>query len=99
MEKQSTYKGYTQARNEASQRYNKAHLEQIAIRVPKGKREEYNVLAELKETSITKLITEYLDKEIEQSGQADYIRSEAQKREEKKKEARQGGVISAQTSD
>ena len=52
---------YTDASKRATMKYQKEKLEQIAIRVPKGKREEYNKLAKNHGTSLTKLITDYLD--------------------------------------
>ena len=42
-------------------KYQKDKLEQIAICVPKGKRDEYNQLAKRMDISLTKLITNYLD--------------------------------------
>ena len=59
---------YTQAQNKATQKYIKANLEQISIRVQKGKREQYNRLAKEMNTSLTKLITEYLDRLASEKG-------------------------------
>lgn len=39
------YRGYTQARNKASQKYNRAHLEPLTIRLRKGAREQVHRLA------------------------------------------------------
>ena len=36
---------YSQAQNKATQRYQKKNYDQIAIRIPKGKRDEYNKYA------------------------------------------------------
>ena len=52
---------YTEASKKATMKYQKDKMEQIAIRVPKGKREEYNQLAKRMNISLTKLITGYLD--------------------------------------
>lgn len=58
------YNGYTEARNRASQKYNKEHLEQIAIRVPKGKRDQYKALASRRGESLAGLICRLLDDEM-----------------------------------
>ena len=58
------YNGYNEARNRASQKYNKAHLEQIAIRVPIGKRDQYKALAERRGESLAGLICRLLDDEM-----------------------------------
>ena len=94
-EKKSTYKGYTAARNEASKKYNKAHLEQVAIRVKKGMKDRYLVLAEVEEKSLAGLITGLLDAEIDRHEKRDYILQEAEKRAEQKKKETDTGVISA----
>ena len=62
-----TYKGYTQAQNKATQKYQKENMDQIAIRVPKGKREEYKALAESKGMSLASLIVSLLEQEKERS--------------------------------
>ena len=56
---------YTQAINKAVQRYSKKNYDTITIRVKKGKRELYNQLAEKRGVSFVKLITDYLDSEVE----------------------------------
>lgn len=58
------YTGYNQARNKATQKYQKEHLEQIAIRVPKGKRQLYKDYADSKGKPLVKLITDLLDAEM-----------------------------------
>ena len=68
LERQVIKLTYTQAQNKATQKYIKANLEQISIRVPKGKREQYNRLAKEMNTSLTKLITEYLDRLMNEKG-------------------------------
>jgi len=62
-----TYKGYTQAQNKATQKYQKENMDQIAIRVPKGKREEYKALADSKHMSLASLIVSLLEQEKERS--------------------------------
>lgn len=58
-----TYKGYTQAQNKATQKYQKENMDQIAIRVPKGKREEYKALADAEGVSLANLIVTLLEQE------------------------------------
>ena len=48
---------YNEKRNQISQKYNKEHLEQIAIRVKKGKRTEYKQIAEHHNLSMAALIS------------------------------------------
>ncbi len=55
---------YTQAQNKATQKYQKTHLEQLSIRVPKGKRAEYKALADARGVSLAGLITSLLDAEL-----------------------------------
>ena len=59
------YKGYTQAQNKATQKYQKEKYDQLAIRIPKGKREIYVEYARSKNTSIANLIMRLLDEEME----------------------------------
>ena len=61
----SSYRGYNEARNQASQKYNKEHLEQIAIRVRKGKREEYKEHAEKRGESLAGLIIRLLEEDMQ----------------------------------
>lgn len=62
------YEGYTQSRNKATQRYQKTHLDQIAIRVPKGKREEYKAFAESQGKPLAGLIVELIEREMQKEG-------------------------------
>ena len=55
---------YTEAQNKATQKYHKTHLEQIAIRVPIGKRDQYKALAERRGESLAGLICRLLDEEM-----------------------------------
>lgn len=45
-EKKSTYKGYSQSQNLATQRYIKENLEEIKFRVKKGEKQKYKDAAE-----------------------------------------------------
>lgn len=56
---------YSEAQNKATQKYIKKTYDTITVRVPKGMREKYNAHAESKDTSLTKLIIELLDKDME----------------------------------
>lgn len=57
------YRGYTEAQNKATQKYQREHLEQIAIRVPKGRRAIYKALADRRGESLAGLICRLLDDE------------------------------------
>ena len=46
---------YTEAQKTATQKYLKSNYDQLSIRVPKGKREEYKKYAESKNISLAKL--------------------------------------------
>lgn len=56
---------YSEAQNKATQKYIQKTYDTITIRVPKGMREKYNAHAESKDTSLTKLIIDLLNKDIE----------------------------------
>ena len=60
-----TYKGYTEARNKASQKYHKANLDQINIRVRKGKKKEYQDKAARKGKSLTGYIVDLIENDPE----------------------------------
>lgn len=55
---------YSEAQNKATQKYIKKAYDTITVRVPKGMREKYNAHAESKDTSLTKLIVELLNKDM-----------------------------------
>lgn len=57
-------KTYTEAQASASKKYMK-QFDDIKVRVPKGKRDEYQQLAKDKGTSLNKLIIDLLEKEME----------------------------------
>ena len=48
---------YNEARNRATQKYHKEHLEQVNIKVQKGKKEEYKQIAESHNLSMAALIS------------------------------------------
>jgi len=48
---------YNEARNRATQKYHKEHLEQVNIKVQRGKKEEYKQIAEEQGCSLTALIS------------------------------------------
>lgn len=56
---------YSEAQNKATQKYIKKAYDTITVRVPKGMREKYNAHAESKDTSLTKLIIDLLNKDME----------------------------------
>ena len=58
-------KTYTEAQANASRKY-MAQFDDIKVRVPKGKREEYQMLAKDKGMSLNKLIIALLEKEKEE---------------------------------
>ena len=57
------YTGYTDARKKANDKYNKAQ-DQIAIRVPKGKRDEYKAFAEIRGESLAGMIVRLIEEEM-----------------------------------
>ena len=56
---------YSEAQNKATQKYIKKAYDTITVRVPKGMREVYNAHAEKRNTSLTKLIVDLLNKDLE----------------------------------
>lgn len=56
---------YTEAQNKATQKYIKNNYETITVRVPKGMRGKYNAHADSKNTSLSKLIIDLLNKDME----------------------------------
>ena len=57
----SEYKGYNQARNVASQKYQAEHLEQVRFWVKKGKKDEYKTKAESKGMSLAAYIVSLIE--------------------------------------
>lgn len=58
---------YSESQNKAIQKYIKENYDQVSLRVPKGKREEYKAHAEAQGKSLNQLITELLDKSIKEA--------------------------------
>lgn len=56
---------YSEAQNKATQKYIKNAYDTITVRVPKGMRDKYNAHAESKDTSLTKLIIDLLNNDME----------------------------------
>ena len=56
---------YSEAQNKATQKYIQKAYDTITVRVPKGMREKYNAHAESKDTSLTKLIIDLLNDDME----------------------------------
>lgn len=55
---------YSEAQKRASQKYNEKSYDQLSIRVPKGKREEYKNFAEQKGMSLAQLIVSLLEEKM-----------------------------------
>lgn len=53
--------GYSKSQNKATQKYVKANYDDIKVRVPKGKRDQYKYLAASYGKSLNQLIVELLD--------------------------------------
>ena len=64
-EKKSTYKGYSQAQNKATQKYHREHLEQITIKVKKGTKAHYIAAAEKAGMPFSKFVLQSMDEKIE----------------------------------
>lgn len=63
----STYKGYTQQQGKRSQKYQSENLEQVRVWVKKGEKTKYMAYAESQGKSLTRLIVDLLEKELEKS--------------------------------
>lgn len=57
---------YSEAQKKATAKYMKNKLDDIKVRVPKGKREIYKAHAESKGKSLNALIIELLEKDMKQ---------------------------------
>lgn len=55
---------YSEAQKKATMKYIKNNYDEIKIRVPKGKKDEYKSLAESRGTSLTQLIVSLLNEEM-----------------------------------
>jgi len=63
--KKSTYSGQTDARREASARYLKEKVEDIRIRVPKGRKEVIQAAASVQGESVNGFISIAIDERME----------------------------------
>ena len=54
---------YSEAQNRATQKYNKKAYDQIAIRIPKGKKELYNKYAAVHNMSLTAYICKLIEED------------------------------------
>lgn len=63
--KESTYRGYTQAQHRASQKYLKEHLDEIKIRVPKGRKAYYRDAAVAAGSSLNAFCIAAMNEKIE----------------------------------
>lgn len=57
---------YSEAQKKATAKYMKNKLDDIKVRVPKGKREVYKAHAERKGKSLNALIVELLEKDMQE---------------------------------
>lgn len=57
---------YSEAQKKATAKYMKNKLDDIKVRVPKGKREVYKAYAESKGKSLNALIIELLEKDMQE---------------------------------
>lgn len=64
-EKESSYKGYTQTQNKATQKYIKKHYDEIKLRVPKGDKERYKAAAAAGGLSMNQFVKNAIDEKIE----------------------------------
>lgn len=55
---------YSQAHSKATQKYIKNNYDEIKIRVPKGKKEEYKALAEAEGSSLNQYIIDCIEGRI-----------------------------------
>lgn len=56
---------YTESSKRATMKYQKEKLEQIIVRVPKGKREQYHSIAEQHGKTLTRYIIDFLETGID----------------------------------
>lgn len=63
-EKKSTYRGYTQAQNEATQKYQKENIERLYISVRKGEKDYYKNKAAACGMSLNEFVRLAMDEKI-----------------------------------
>lgn len=66
-EKKNTYRGYTQTQNKATQKYIRAHLDNIQLRVPKGRKNYYKAAAASCGQSLNQFAIDAMDEKIARS--------------------------------
>lgn len=59
---------YTDAQKRAAEKYKATRREQLNLDVPKGIKEKYKAYAQSKGISLTKLIMELIEKDMQESG-------------------------------
>lgn len=64
-EKKTTYKGYSQSQNLATQKYIKENLEEIKFRVKKGEKQKYKDAAEQSGMSMAQFFITAANEKIE----------------------------------
>lgn len=64
-EKKSRYKGNTDARRKAAQKYHAEKIETIAVRVPKGRKEHYQSAASTAGLSLNAFAVASMDEKID----------------------------------
>lgn len=55
---------YSKSQNKATQKYIAKNYDQISIRIPKGKREEYKTHAESKGKSLNQLVVDLIEEDM-----------------------------------
>jgi hypothetical protein len=58
---------YTEAQNRATQKYLKNNYDQLSVRIPKGKRNEYKNHATSRGISLAQLIADLVDEDIKKN--------------------------------
>lgn len=69
--KKSTYTGYTEARKKANEKYLKESVEDVRIRVPKGRKAEIKNHAESQGESMNAFVVRAIDEAIERDNKPD----------------------------
>ena len=59
---------YTDAQKRAAEKYKATRREQLNLDVPKGVKEKYKAYAQSKGVSLTKLVMELINKDMQESG-------------------------------
>ena len=72
-EKKSTYRGFTEAQKRANQKYLSETVEDIKIRVPKGRKAYYQNAASAAGVSLNQFAISAMDEKIEKHHLADNI--------------------------